>query len=86
MVFYVLTTTGYQELVKALGRVPSPVWLNKGVLSEAELAELRSTGHNVTEFSGQRSPEDHQAITQDIWTIQEHHDGESVWVQYPPSA
>jgi hypothetical protein len=86
MVFYVLTTTEYQKLVALLGRPPSPVWLNEGVLSDAEIAELRSSGHNVTVFSGQKSPDDFQAITKNIWIIQEHHDGKSVWVQYPPSA
>ena len=86
MVFYVLTTTGYQDLVAELGRNPSPVWLNEGVLSNAQIAELRSSGHKVTVFSGQRSPDDFQAITKNVFIIQEHHDGESVWVQFPPSA
>ena len=86
MVFYVLTTTGYQDLSAELGRAPSPVWLNEGVLTSDEVARLREAGIQVTVFSEYRNPEDLEAITKDIWTIQEHHDGESVWVQYPPSA
>ena len=86
MVFYVLTTTGYHDLVAELGRNPSPVWLNEGVLTKDEVDQLRSTGHKVTVFSVRRNPEEFETITKDIWTIQEHHDGESVWVQYPPSA
>jgi hypothetical protein len=86
MVFYVLTTTGYQDLVAELGRTPSPIWLNEGVLAKEEVARLREAGIMVTVFSEHRDPEDLQAITKDIWTILEHHEGESVWVQYPPSA
>ena len=39
-----LTRHGFERLVDALLCVPSPLWVNRGVLAADELAAMRATG------------------------------------------
>lgn len=82
MVFFALTRHGYEELVSQTGRAPSPIWVNAGVLSEAELAQLRSAGVEVTNFTHTIDAADSEAILVAVQSIQEHHNGQRVWVEY----
>lgn len=82
MVFFALTRSGYEELVRQSGHAPSPIWVNAGVLSDAELAQLRSSGVEVTNFTRLVDAADSEAIREAVQTIQEHHSGQSVWVEY----
>jgi hypothetical protein len=85
MVFFILTRTGFEELTTAIGRTPSPAWLNHDVLSEGEVGDLRRAGMDITVFSSTRDPQDHLTILDDLSTIQEHYPGKHVWVEIAPS-
>ncbi len=82
MVFFVLTRPGYKELLRQLGKPPSPLWVNEGVLSAAELAQLRREGTDVTNFTYVIDTKDPVGLSNAVQTIQEHHEGHSVWVEY----
>jgi hypothetical protein len=82
MIYFVLTREGYEELVSRMGRAPSPLWVNYGVLSEAELAQLRDAGSNVTNFTSRVSPNVVSEIQDALSTIQEHHPKHRIWVEY----
>ena len=84
MVWYVLTRPGYDELVASLGKVPSPLWVNENVLSEKKLKQLRENGVEVTNFKHLVNPNDRKAIEDSLATIQEHHPGQSIWVEHAP--
>ena len=75
MVFYVRTRRGYDELVRLLGRVPSPLWVDCDVLTDRELFCLREAGSDVTNFTIEPT---HEA---DVSTIQLHHPDEIIWVE-----
>ena len=80
MVFLVLTRVGFDELAALLGRAPSPVWVNAGALSAAEVADLRAAGVDLTVFStgiGLAEVSAHAAET-----VREHHPGHRLWVEW----
>lgn len=83
MVHFVLTRQGYDQLIQLCGdQLPSPLWVNAGVLSPSELADLRSQGLDVTDFT-QQIPTSGQEFYSAIDIIKEHHPDVSVWVEYP---
>lgn len=82
MVFFALTRHGYEELVNQTDRAPSPIWVNAGILSDAELSQLRSAGVEVTNFTHFIDAGDSEAILEAVQTIQKHHSGQRVWVEY----
>ena len=86
MVFLVLTRSGYEELVAKLGQPPSPLWVNAGVLSTLELAQLRQTGYEVTNFTYVVDIYDNSELEIAINTVQEHHTGKRIWVEYVPTS
>jgi hypothetical protein len=82
MPHFVLTRTGYDQLIEACGgSPPSPLWVNGGILSSSELAALRAKGFNVTEFA-RSVPLQGQGLHTAIGTIEEHHPGLSIWVEH----
>lgn len=85
MVYLVLTRKGYEELVREFQCVPSPLWVNKGVLSDTELGSLRSSGSAITDFIFPITPSDAQEVSEAAYTVKEHHPNESVWVEYVPT-
>lgn len=82
MVFLVLTRAGLEELKQNFGRVPSPLWINKGVLSEAEILELRDKGVEITSFARHIRPDEYSAIDDAIGVIQGQHAGSRVWAEH----
>ena len=81
MPHFALTRQGYDQLVKVYGgSPPSPLWVNAGVLSSSELAELRTHGLDVTQFT-RLVPLEGQGLDDAIGTIKEHHPSSSVWVE-----
>ena len=76
MVFYVRTRKGYDALVDLVGRTPSPVWVDRDVLTEQELHELRALGLDVTNLTVDPVGDP------DIETIQLHHPDDIIWVQF----
>ena len=84
MVFFVLTRAGYEELVAQFGKPPSPLWVNAGVLSTSELSQLREAGYDVTDFAKSIDIQNNSALETAIDTVQQHHFGHRVWVEYAP--
>lgn len=84
MVYFVLTRSGYDELIAQIGSAPSPLWVNKGVLSASELLVLREDGVEVTDFTRFIDPQKMNEVQEAIFTVQDHHVGERVWVEYAP--
>jgi len=85
MVYFALTRAGYDELNAHLGTAPSPLWVNDGVLSASELLELREAGVKVTNFTRFIDPHSMTEIQEAIFTVQDHHSGQRVWVEYAPN-
>jgi hypothetical protein len=84
MVYFVLTRSGFEELISLQNRVPSPIWVNDGVLTPTELLDLRNSGVEVTNFVRLIDPEDMSAINEAIYTVQEHCPGKTIWVERAP--
>ena len=76
MVFYVRTREGFVQLIEMLGRTPSPLWIERDVLSDIEIAEIRSKDLKITQFTVEPS----EAPNIDI--IRLHHPTDVVWVQF----
>jgi hypothetical protein len=81
LVFLALTRAGLDELSEVFGRLPSPLWVNDGLLSDEELAELRAKGADVTNFSYRIEPGDTAAIEDALAVISEHHADQRIWVE-----
>lgn len=81
MVFFAITRSGYTELVATLGRVPSPLWVNAGVLSPEELSELELRGTSVTPFTVDVTSS-FERYTTALDTIWQHHQDERLWAEY----
>lgn len=82
MVFFALTRQGYDEWVRQPSLSLSVVWVNAGILSDMELAQLRSAGVAVTNFKRLIDYTNSEAVLGAVQTIQEHHRGQRVWVEY----
>ena len=85
MVYLVLTRNGYEELIRQCQCVPSPLWVNKDILSDTELRSLRSSGIALTDFIYPITPSDTQEVSEATHTVKEHHPNETVWVEYVPA-
>lgn len=85
MVYLVLTRSGYEELVRQLQRIPSPLWVNKDVLSQAELKSIRSSEVELSDFAYFITPSNIQEVEEAAYTVKEHHPNETVWVEYAPA-
>ncbi len=81
MVFFVLTKKGYNDLVAELGKTPSPLWVNAGVLTESEILCLRQAGAAVTNFLEPIISNSAKYLAA-LDTIQEHHPGDQIWVEH----
>lgn len=81
MVYFILSRQGYDQLVASGGLPTSPLWVSGGVLSEQELSDLRSRGHDITDFQSRIDPEEPDEIMESVDTIRLHHPGEVVWVE-----
>ena len=84
MVVFAITREGYLELEPIIKTLNYPVWVGAGVLSTDELAELRSLGLNLTDFSYAIEPTDIETIQGALETISMHHPEQRVWVEYQP--
>lgn len=78
MIFLILTRSGFDGIRLRIEVSGDAVWLNAGVLGEAEVATLRSGGWNVTTFRDPLSPHD---LDSDIETVRQHHPGQIIWVE-----
>lgn len=81
MVFFAMTRQGvdaFRQLSR--GRTAS-LWISAGVLTPAELSELRMQGFGVTSLSAEIHAGDREPVADAISTIKEHHPGEPLWVE-----
>ena len=86
MVFLVLTRAGYEELRGITRQVPSPLWAGDGVLSEQEIPALYADGVTVSNFHYAIDPLDASAVEGALYTIAQHHPGQTIWVERETSA
>ncbi len=85
MAYLVLTRAGYDELIAQRGSTPSPLWINVDVLSTSELLALREAGVKITNFTRVIDPHNVTEIQEAVFTVQDHHSGQRVWVEYAPN-
>jgi phosphatidate phosphatase APP1 len=85
MVFLILTRAGLEELKSNLGRIPSPLWINQGVLSDGEVAQLQAPGEHVTHFVGPVDPANSSAVEGAIEAIRTQYPGSRVWAEHVPA-
>lgn len=57
------------------------LWVDAGVLTEEEMAALRSAGMPVTNFTGHARAGDVHEMAQAVAVIQEHHPAEPIWIE-----
>lgn len=81
MVIFALTQDGYEEMADMIQSVEFSVWVNKGVLTDEEMNNLRGAGVSLTNFTYYVEPTKLDAILEAFATIGEHHPGERIWVE-----
>jgi len=81
MVIFALTKDGYEEIADMIQSAEFSVWVNKGVLTDEEMNNLRRAGVSLTNFTNYIAPTKLNAILEALETIGEHHPGERVWVE-----
>ncbi len=82
MVYFALTRAGFEDMVSSLGRVPSPLWVNAGVLSGAEILEFRALGVDLTNFTSDVAHGEPGEFEDALDTIQQHHPTHTIWYEY----
>lgn len=80
MVFLVLSKCGLSEVLRMNGDGRAIIWLAHGLLTDSEVASLRSAGHDVTVWSYPESTS-FEGLQGSVATIEEHHPGHTVWVE-----
>jgi hypothetical protein len=79
MVFFALIRSGYEDFARHIGTQSSiALWVNKDVLSESDLMEVRGAGLSVTTFT--RMIEG-LSVDEAVDTIKQHHRNECVWLE-----
>ncbi|HEV2296237.1 MAG TPA: hypothetical protein VGR35_20500 [Tepidisphaeraceae bacterium] len=76
MVFMILTRSGFDELFPRLLKDRDAVWVNAGVLSEAEVVDLREAGWDLTKWTNPLSD-----LAKEVDTVQLHHSDQIVWTE-----
>lgn len=79
MVFLALTPVGLAEALRARGDTSDTVWCGSDAISEADFAALEDV--NVSRFMYPLRGEPSDVLAGAIDTIEEHHPGETVWVE-----
>jgi hypothetical protein len=82
MTHFVLTRDDFDSLVLSFGKVPSPLWVNHGVLSPNELSGLRQQGIDVSSFTKFIARSNASEFSDALITIREHHSGQALWVEF----
>lgn len=81
MVFLILTRAGFDEIKSEFGRVPSILWVNQGVLSDEDIAELRSAGVEVTGLGRLVNPDEISEVDAAVDMVQRRYAGSRIWVE-----
>jgi hypothetical protein len=78
MVVLILTRAGFEDMRPRIDRSRDVMWVGGDVLTAAEVAELRRSGFDVTDFAHRLDPRN---LESDIGTVVEHHLGQILWVE-----
>jgi len=82
MVFFALTRSGYEDFKRHFDPHASvTLWVNKDVLSDSELVEVRAAGLSVTNFTRPIDIADEAAVDEAVDTIKQHHSNECIWLE-----
>jgi hypothetical protein len=81
MVVFITSKNGFEEIKSFIISVKCPVWVGKDVLTKNEMKTYRQKGIELTEFSKVYDQTDQKQIEEALYTIQEHHPGESIFVE-----
>jgi len=79
MVYLALTPQGLQEILDNPEAAEAHIWCGANALSEAEFAKLERS--NVARFTYSLANAEKATIQRALWTIEEHHAGERIWVE-----
>lgn len=79
MVFLALTPAGLVEALRVRGEKADAVWCGSDAITEADYAALEVV--NVSRFIYPLQGEPGDVLAGAIDTIEEHHPGETVWVE-----
>jgi methylmalonyl-CoA mutase cobalamin-binding subunit len=79
MVFLALTPAGLVEALRVRGNKANAVWCGSDAISEADYAALEDV--NVSRFIYPLQWEASDVLAGAIDTIEQHHPGETVWVE-----
>ena len=80
MVFLAITKSGLDAYL-ALDASSDALWVGAEVLADDEMAALRESGVDVSDFNYRIEPHEHEVIAGAVETIKEHHPGHVVWVE-----
>lgn len=84
MILFILTKEGFNEMEPFIKTAKYPIWLNDGILSQAETDLLISENVEVSYFNYVVDIEDEEALAEAIFTVAEHHPGERIWSESKP--
>jgi hypothetical protein len=81
MVYVALDVNGGLEAVRAARASGANVWAGVDVFTERQQSQLRASGLSLTVFNYSLRRQDPTVVAGAIGTIEEHHPGETIWVQ-----
>lgn len=84
MVIFILTKEGFNEMEPFVKTGEHPIWLNGGVLCQAEIDLLISEDIEVSYFNYVVDIGDEEALAEAIFSVAEHHPGERIWSESKP--
>jgi len=80
MVYLAITSQGLQHALRAVEKCSAPIWCGSEAISESDFENLECS--SLTRFSYALGGESQKVLTGAVETIQEHHPGESVWIEH----
>lgn len=82
MVFLALTTSGLRDALHLAAGQGHAIWCGAAALTEQELQSERLAG--VTRLNYAPGASEKESIARALDTIEQHHPGETVWVEGAP--
>lgn len=80
MVYLAITPQGLKHALRAVEKCAAPVWCGSDAISESDFENSECT--SLTRFSYPLGGESHEVLAGAIETIEEHHPGESIWIEH----
>ncbi|MFC5740810.1 hypothetical protein [Dyella tabacisoli] len=81
MVIFALTKHGLSEMFDLARGSKTAIWVNRGLLDELEMKELRTEGFDLTDFVHWIDPVDESAVEEATATIREHHPDQVLYIE-----